>query len=198
MLSERFKGFSPVVTREELFDAATVIRDQVDGMIREAINRSEADFSLRAGRMVPENVKALVDERYREVEAATLMRLGKLLEELVAKQFAVLEARVNTLHEAYMAGVTQVNTLVKSLPSLFNPVVNVHVPEQPAPVITVNPDFHYNAPDVVVTDKAFHIQVDSRTTLEQPPPRTVKTEKSIIYDPGTGRPSKVVEEVTEN
>jgi hypothetical protein len=79
---------------------------------------------------------------------------------------------------------------IKQLPTVVNlPKDAVEVKLLPAPASVVN----VAAPNVTLPEGAIQVK-----TLVDLPRRKTKTEKSILYDRETGRPSKILEETEES
>lgn len=122
--------------------------------------------------------------------------IKSLVDENVTKRMGMVDARLGEAHEERIAMLNAIRSI---------PLPQVHV-TVPADAITFKQEpaqvkVNVAAPNVRVEAAAapnVNFTVPEKAIKIEAPKRTMKVEKSILYDPQSGRPAKIVEETTEN
>lgn len=151
------------------------------------------DDVVQAARAITHELKSLIKRSETEVALNIGKSLEHRLESLLVKELdrkikslvADYEKKIQELQMTYESGMERLKMLLENLPT-----PRVIIPEK---AIQVNVD---QPPNVIIPDKAIQVQVETKAFLEQQPRKSI-VQKSILYDPATGRPAKIVEELNE-
>lgn len=193
---------SDYLSRDDLFTSIKAVRDWTRKNLDENNRDVEARITLSIGR----ELEKQFGERLEEIEERLAERMDAIVREC--------REQVSTLRHIYEDSIKQMMELVKSLPIPKVDVtvpenaivvrnepsnVNLTLPEQPVPHVTVNVE-SAPPPDVIVKvpeQKAPEVTVNvpqqkaPEVKVEIPQPRLVQ--KTITYDE-YGRPETITEE----
>lgn len=158
----------------------------------------EASKAIHAA--IHDELRLSMSAGLKSFESDLMLRVGAMFEKelnrRVTPTMKEMEDRMIALEKSYENGMKQVQSILKALPT---PIVNLSVPENAIQVKQLPVQF--NVPEnaiqvkmepsqVVVPENAFNV------SLHKEKSRKV-VEKSILYNTGTGRPEKIIEQTTE-
>ena len=189
-------------TNQDVLDVAKVVLGKVQAYVEKKIRASEVQGVAASSKMISHELKRrhkkLVADITMDLVSAIDSRVDAEVEARIGKHLHPLQLECASLHAAYES----LQNMIRSLPI---PQVNVSVPENaikmmPSHVQVNVPHeaIQVNVPNVIIPEKSINVQVAPAEVTVALPQRITKVEKSILYDPQSGRPARIVEETTEN